>query len=139
MSSTSGELTSILYADDDTDDQEFVVSSFANYKPHIEVITFADGYDLMRYLHTYPMGESTPCLIIVDMNMPRFDGRTTVSMIKDMERFKETPLVIFTTSSSPPDKQFARENNVGFVTKPISGQQMRVITESFLGFCADAT
>ncbi|RYF96021.1 MAG: response regulator [Chitinophagaceae bacterium] len=128
----------ILYADDDSDDIELLKHSFAAFKPHIELITFPDGYDLTKYLYQYSEFDSLPCLIIVDMNMPKFDGKVTVGVIKDLERFHNVPMVIFTTSSHPMDQKFARDNQVGFITKPINGAQMRLITEKLLTHCSDA-
>lgn len=134
---SSGDAIHILYADDDSDDIELVRGYFAEYKPHIKLTTFPDGFDLVRHLYQYPEGMALPSLIIVDMNMPKFDGKITIEVIKDQSRLKDIPLVIFTTSSDSGDKKFAHDNNVGFISKPISEHQMHSITESFLNYCSD--
>ena len=128
----------ILYADDDTDDIEFVENAFKRGHPRVELLTFPDGFDLVQYLHTLPKDAEGPCLIIVDMNMPRFGGKMTIETIRKNERFSKTPIVIFTTSSYLEDLRYARERNVGFVTKPIDSAQMREITARFIDYCHES-
>jgi hypothetical protein len=54
-----------------------------------------------------------------------------------MERFRKTPVVLFTTSSQHIDKTFAEKYNAGFVSKPLSTAQMRRITDQFIDHCSD--
>lgn len=127
----------VLYADDDTDDIRFVEESFAETTQNIELITTYNGLDLIKYLEKLGHFDPDPCLIILDVNMPILNGKETLQKIRDMHRFSNVPVVLFTTSSTDNDKNFARKYNAGFVTKPLNSTQMKHITDRFIEHCAD--
>jgi CheY-like chemotaxis protein len=126
----------IIYADDDPDDLELVKESFADFANNVKVITFPDGAQAISYLSRQTASDPTPCLIILDVNMPIMDGKQALVRIGEMERFNSVPVVLFTTSSLPSDKTFAELYNAGFMTKPLHLQQMEKITDSFIEHCA---
>lgn len=127
----------VLYADDDQDDLDLVLDAFAKFTDNVDVVTAQDGYEAIAYLKNLPQLEPSPCLIILDMNMPRLDGKETLKKVRQLDRFQDTPVVIFTTSSLPDDKDFARKYNAGFITKPLDLKQFSVIAEQFISHCAD--
>ena len=127
----------VIYADDDPDDLEFVKDSFARYSPTVEVVTARDGVEALSILSDLPPHEPTPCLIILDINMPRLNGKETLLDIRKMKRFEEVPIVLFSTSSLPADKNFASAHNIGFITKPLNSEQMELITDQFIHHCTD--
>src|SRR5215210_2495178 len=109
----------VLYADDDADDIKFVEESFSETTNNIELIITYNGLDLLKYLESLNHFDPDPCLIILDVNMPKLNGKETLLKIRQMERFRNIPVVLFTTSSAEYDKMFAKKNNAGFVTKPL--------------------
>lgn len=127
----------VLYADDDADDIKFVEESFSETTSNIELVTAYNGLDLIKYLEQLGQLQPDPCLIILDMNMPLLNGKETLARIRQMERFKNTPVVLFTTSSSEYDKRFADKFGAGFVTKPLNNSQMKHITDRFIEHCSD--
>lgn len=127
----------VLYADDDPDDLMLVQEAFTKYSPHVEVITVSDGIEALSYLKNLSSFDPSPCLIILDINMPRINGKDALKSIRQMQRFQATPVVLFTTSSQPADKDFARRYDAGFLTKPIDLQQMQYITQQFVDHCTD--
>ena len=127
----------VLYADDDIDDIKFVEESFSETTKNIELITAYNGIDLINYLELLNQLDPNPCLIILDVNMPLLNGKETLLKIRQMDRFKNIPVVLFTTSSTDLDRSFARKYNAGFVTKPLDSGQMRNITEQFIEHCTD--
>lgn len=127
----------VLYADDDIDDIKFVEDSFAESTQNIELITSYNGLDLLKYLEKLTQLDPDPCLIILDVNMPLMNGKETLSKIREMDRFKNIPVVLFTTSSTDHDKNFARKHSAGFVTKPLDSLQMKNITDRFIEHCSD--
>lgn len=127
----------VLYADDDADDIKFVEESFSEAAKNIELVTAYNGLDLLKYLEGLGQLDPDPCLIILDMNMPLLNGRETLTKIRQMERFKNIPVVLFTTSSAEYDKIFAQSLNAGFVTKPLDNRQMKHITDRFIEHCTD--
>lgn len=127
----------VLYADDDEDDLSLVQEAFANYASNVEVITTLDGMEAISYLSSLTPLDPEPCLIILDINMPRLNGKETLKRIRAMERFAEVPVVMFTTSSLPNDQTFAEKNNAGFITKPLDTRQMAKIANEFVEHCAE--
>jgi CheY-like chemotaxis protein len=127
----------VFYADDDTDDLELVRDAFDRYTNNVEVITAKDGVQALAYLQSLNDFTPTPCLIILDINMPILNGRDVLKKIKGMALLSSVPVVLFSTSSSTLDKEFAKKYNAGFVTKPLDVAQMRIITELFIDHCSN--
>ena len=125
----------IVYADDDIDDIELLKEAFADLKDDVEVIAFQDGAQTLQYLNKLSPDEPSPCLIILDINMPVIGGKETLSRLRNMRRFAETPIVLFSTSSQPHDKEFARSYNAGFITKPPDFKQLAKIADQFIDHC----
>lgn len=127
----------VLYADDDRDDIKFVEDAFNENVLNVELVAVEDGQKAIDYLESLSGVEANPCLIILDINMPRLNGKETLTQIRQMERFKNTPIVLFSTSSMPQDKQFAAKHAAGFITKPLDSRQMQIITDQFIEHCDD--
>lgn len=127
----------VFYADDDSDDLELVQDAFARFTKNVEVVTAKDGVQAISYLQSLNLQSPTPCLIILDINMPILNGRDVLKKIKEMPHLLTVPVVLFSTSSSTLDKEFARRYQAGFVTKPLDVSQMEMITELFVDHCSD--
>lgn len=127
----------VLYADDDLDDIQLVKEAFKLYSQHVELITVPDGLEAVSYLKNLSQNEDAPCLIILDINMPRMDGKEALVKLREMKRFVDVPAILFTTSSQLRDKKFAELYNAGFLTKPIDYKQMDMITTQFISHCTD--
>lgn len=127
----------VLYADDDEDDLMLVQEAFASYAANVEVITASDGTEALLFLENLSPLDPTPCLIILDVNMPRMNGKEALREIRKRERFEETPVALFTTSSLLLDKAFATKYKASFVTKPIDVTQMALIADQFIENCTD--
>ena len=129
----------ILYVDDDTDDQYLVLETLSLLAPTAKVILAGNGVETLTYLNSLEDG-ALPCLIIMDINMPLLNGKETVMRIRQQSRFDTIPIVLFTTSSSLPDKQFCEQYQIPFATKPSTGKDMQMVIENMLllaaTFCA---
>ena len=137
MTQTTPPTHLVLYADDDADDIKFVEESFSETTENVELVTACNGVDLIKYLEERKPLDPNPCLIILDVNMPMMNGKETLMKIRNMDRFKSIPVVLFTTSSNEFDKNFAKKYNAGFLTKPLDNSQMKTITEQFIEHCSD--
>jgi DNA-binding response OmpR family regulator len=127
----------VVYADDDQDDLELVRDAFALYAQDVDVVSFPDGSSALNYLESLTGIDGSPCLVILDINMPGLNGKDVLVKLRQKEKFEQLPVVLFTTSSQSQDKQFADRYNAGFMTKPLDIRQMEIITEKFIDHCAD--
>jgi CheY-like chemotaxis protein len=127
----------VLYADDDIDDLIFVREAFSREANSIQLKTFACAQDLLQFIHDQKSGDPLPCLIILDINMPRMTGKDALRLIRNIERYNQVPVVLFSTSSMPNDRFFAECHNASFFTKPLNERQMDVIVKKFLDHCND--
>jgi CheY-like chemotaxis protein len=137
MTKSSTNRNVVLYADDDTDDLQLVQDAFAEFANEVEVVTVSDGGQALSFLEKLEASDRLPCLIILDVNMPVIDGKQVLKQLRTMDRFTEVPVVLFTTSSLPADKDFADRYKAGFITKPLHYRQMEQITDEFIGHCAE--
>jgi CheY-like chemotaxis protein len=81
----------------------------------------ADGREALDYLHREgPWSDAVrPDLILLDLNMPRMDGRETLAAIKSDDTLKAIPVVILTTSGAAPDIVSSYQHRANaYVTKP---------------------
>ena len=69
--------------------------------------------------------------------MPVINGREVLKRLREVELFKVVPVVLFSTSSQPVDKSFAKWYNAGFITKPIDVKQMELIADQFIEYCSE--
>jgi CheY-like chemotaxis protein len=135
MTTTSKNI--VFYADDDPDDLYLVEDAFATYAKNVEVVTAADGGKALQYFEKLENSAPAPCLIILDINMPEVNGKDVLIKLRQMERFSEVPVVLFTTSTQPLDVIFAKKYKAGFVTKPLNLRQMESITDRFIDHCTE--
>ena len=124
----------ILYAEDDEDDVYMVKKAFEAHD-HIEIIHAANGLEAIQQLEEMVKDRCTPCLIILDINMPVLDGRETLVRIKNNEATRHIPVVLFSTSSSQTDKQFAEKWGVELFTKPLHYDDLEAIAVMFVDRC----
>jgi CheY-like chemotaxis protein len=127
----------VFYADDDIDDLELVKDAFAQYSGDVEVVTATDGSRALSYLNNLTYDNNLPCLIILDINMPVINGKEVLMRLREMDHLQSVPVVLFSTSSQPVDKNFAKKYNAGFITKPIDVKQMAYIADQFIEHCSD--
>ena len=127
----------VLYADDDKDDIRFVEEAFSENVLNVEIVAVENGQKAVDYLDHLSVLDPNPCLIILDINMPRMNGKEALLRIRQMDRFRNTPVVLFSTSSLPQDRQFAAKHAAGFITKPLDSRQMQRITDQFIEHCSD--
>ncbi|MGA2853062.1 MAG: response regulator [Verrucomicrobiota bacterium] len=123
---SEGKMITILLADDDPDDQQLTREAFEANRLVNELVCVNDGEELMDFLHRrgrYSELKDTalPGLILLDLNMPRKDGREALKEIKADPNFRRIPIVVLTTSKAEED--ILRSYDLGvnsYVTKPVT-------------------
>lgn len=137
MNST-GKAITILVADDDSDDRDMIREALEENRLANDLRFVVDGEDLMDYLlarnkYAPPAVAPKPGLILLDLNMPKKDGREALREIKSNPELRQIPVVVLTTSKAEED--IFRTYNLGsnsFVTKPVTFDSL-VATMKALG------
>jgi CheY-like chemotaxis protein len=125
----------ILYADDDPDDQELFTEVLSHLPIDVKPHMFDNGLHLLQHLDMLPKSYPDPAVVVLDMNMPVMNGVLTLETIRHDKRFKDTPVVIFTTSTSPSDKQKCIQLGANaFFSKPIYKNDFRIIADELMNF-----
>jgi CheY-like chemotaxis protein len=124
----------ILYAEDDLDDLLMVREAFEQHD-HIEVVHAANGWEALNILRSMYSNHFLPCLIILDINMPVMDGKEALVKIKAEDGLKKVPIVLFSTSNSLSDQNFALKWNVDLITKPLHYDDLESIAREFVTRC----
>ena len=108
----------LIVADDDLDDQLLIRDALEQNGVDQDSVTFVEnGEDLLSILNNST--KDLPSLILLDLNMPKKDGRETLIDIKNHERYKAIPVVIFSTSNIPEDVNVMYKYGANtFITKP---------------------
>lgn len=111
---------SILICDDDEDDLYLVKSVFNDTKFSNQIVYLKNGVELLEHLQNHK-NETSIGLILLDLNMPKMDGREALKIIKSNAEFRRIPVIILTTSNSPQDIYQCYELGANcFITKPSS-------------------
>jgi CheY-like chemotaxis protein len=117
----------ILMADDDQDDRELTQDALKGTSLTNEVRFAVDGQDLMDYLrragcYADPLVDAPrPGIILLDLNMPKKDGREALAEIKSDEALRQIPVVVLTTSNDEADIFHTYDLGVNsFITKPVT-------------------
>ena len=116
----------ILLADDDEDDRMMTRDALRDARLHNDLRTVIDGVDLLAYLnregpYADPRESPRPGLILLDLNMPRMDGREALAAIKAAPELRSIPVVVLTTSKAEEDVIRSYDLGVNsFITKPVT-------------------
>ena len=113
-------------ADDDPDDRLLIKEAFQESLISNSIYFVEDGVELMDYLRRQdkfenPSDAPTPDLILLDLNMPRKDGREALAEIKSDPQSEIHPVVVLTTSKAEED--IMRSYDIGaasYITKPVT-------------------
>lgn len=126
MTHRSTKPITILMADDDPEDRMMTQEAFEESRLMNDLRFVENGAELMDYLHrrgkfTDPASSPRPGLILLDLNMPKKDGREALQEIKSDPRLRNIRVVVMTTSKAEED--IVRTYDLGassYVTKPVT-------------------
>jgi CheY-like chemotaxis protein len=125
----------ILMVDDDADDRDIIRFSMESINASDTICFAEDGERALTILQDDITRSDVPLLIVLDLNMPRMNGTETLRSLKQDERLKNIPVIIYSTSINPFEKEKCMELGAhSFITKPISYQESLDVANIFLRF-----
>ena len=127
----------ILLVEDNPGDVRLTIEALAEGKVRNHISVASDGVAALSFLRDEgaASGAPRPDLILLDLNLPRKDGREVLAEIKDDPQLHQIPVVILTTSSAEEDivKSYNLNANC-YVTKPVDLTQFLSVVRSIEGF-----
>lgn len=126
----------ILLVEDDPGDQELTLRAFEESKLKNELHIVEDGEEAINYLlrqgkYVDPASSPKPDLILLDLNLPKMDGRQVLERIRHEPELRRMAVVVLTTSRQEQD--IIRSYDLGcnsFITKPVDMVQFAKVIES---------
>jgi DNA-binding response OmpR family regulator len=118
----------ILLADDDPDDRELFTDAANNHNADVDSVP--NGVQLMKFLS---QSDELPDFIFLDLNMPEKGGKECLQEIRQHERLKHLPVIIYSTSSSKRDIDDTYDLGADlYITKPNSFTQLKNTVKGIL-------
>jgi CheY-like chemotaxis protein len=122
MTSVPGKLIDVLLVEDDPGDILLVREAFEDNKLNNTLHVVNDGEQAVRFLRREGEHADAPVpdLVLLDLNLPRMDGREVLGVIKADEELRRIPVVVLTTSEAEEDivRSYSLHANA-YVTKPV--------------------
>ena len=127
----------VLLVEDSAGDVRLTREAFKDAKAHINLHVAADGCEAMEFLGREGKHHNAtrPDLILLDLNLPKKDGRQVLAEIKESPTLKSIPVVILTTSASEEDilRSYRLHANC-YITKPVDLDGFLKVVKSIDGF-----
>ena len=124
----------IIFADDDADDLELITGFFKQFNRNINVLEFKDGKEVLKFLEDFAVN-AAPTLIVLDINMPRLNGKETLAAIRNHPRYKYIPVVMYTTSQNANDETFCTQLGASWVVKSPNIDGVKQVAKVLAEFC----
>jgi CheY-like chemotaxis protein len=128
---------SILLVDDDPDDREALREALRMAGSDHEIIEAHDGEEALNLLREMKDSDTLPSLIVLDINMPRVDGKQALVAIQSDPNLSALPVVVLSTSTSPLDKMFFAQRRIEMITKPFTLGTLNDVASRLLSYCRD--
>ena len=114
----------VLLIDDDSDDREIFIDAIRELDESINCKTISNAPDAISFLKDAG-SEEAPDIIFLDLNMPRMDGKACLREIKQNSRFKDTPVIIYSTTNDAEEAEELMQLGANhFVTKPVHPEEV---------------
>ncbi len=124
----------LLYAEDDLDDFESLKDAIGQLTDNAELLQAKNGTEVISMLEN-ELVDDLPCIIILDLNMPIMSGKEVLTWLKKEDRFKNIPIMVFTTSSREEDVKLCQVHKCTFFRKPTLYRDLLHIAQTMLDMC----
>jgi CheY-like chemotaxis protein len=126
----------ILAVDDDAEDFELFFEAVKQIDSSIIVLKASNGYEALQLLDDHVL---MPDYIFLDINMPLMDGNACLQQIKQKERLKEIPVVMYSTTNNVAEIKQYKQQGVNFLVKPHKFAQLVKSLSFILGYTSERT
>lgn len=137
MTPAIGEAIEILLVEDNPGDVRLTTEALAEAKVRNRLAVARDGVEALQYLRREPpfQGSTRPDIILLDLNMPRMDGREVLQELKADPALSSIPVVVLTTSESEEDVLRSYQLHAScYITKPVDLEQFLKVVRSVEDF-----
>jgi len=127
----------VLLVEDDPDDVYLTQEALRSSKLRLSLVVVSDGVAAVQYLRSEAgyADRRRPDLILLDLNLPRMDGREVLTEVKGDPALTDIPVVILTTSQAEEDIAASyRQHANCYISKPVGIEQFRSIVASIESF-----
>ncbi|PYP73493.1 MAG: hypothetical protein DMD41_05630 [Gemmatimonadetes bacterium] len=133
MSGASTPIT-ILMVEDSEEDIELTLRGLERAKLQNRIWTVRDGVQALAFLRREAPYQDAPRpdLILLDLNLPKLDGREVLARMREDPRLRELPVVVLTASDSEQERSTVRAADA-FMTKPVDFQQLANLVRMIAG------
>ena len=133
MSGASSPIT-ILMVEDSEEDIELTLRGLERAKLQNRIWTVRDGVQALAFLRREAPYQDAPRpdLILLDLNLPKLDGREALARMREDPRLRELPVVVLTASDSEQERSTVRAADA-FMTKPVDFQQLANLVRMIAG------
>lgn len=126
---------SIFLAEDDIDDQELLIEALLQLDSTLQIHVEDSGEKAVAYLQKLTQ-EQTPCLIILDYNLPKVNGQQILALLKQEEQFNTVKKLVWSTSNSPQyEQRCLEEGALAYLVKPSDLSGISSIAQIMLRYC----
>lgn len=126
----------IFLVDDDAEDRFIVEEALQTVDPTVTIQVAQNGHEGLKVLNDQYSEGKLPCVIVLDVNMPKMTGPEMLSKLKSDTRFNDIPVVIYSTSINPYEKEKCIKMGAhSYITKPVTYNDSIEVAKVFLGLC----
>ncbi len=137
---TIQQITPLLIAEDSDEDFEVLQLLMRQMEVQNPIYRCTNGDKVLDFLYqegdySNPEIAPRPSIILLDLNLPGTDGRDVLEQLKQDQKLKEIPVIIFTTSSNPKDVEFCCQKGAnGYLIKPVDSEELEKTVQAFVEF-----
>jgi CheY-like chemotaxis protein len=123
-----------LYAEDDAEDVAIFRDAVRDEAHPYQLVCVSDGFSLLQFLQGIQKDESFPCLIILDVQMPRLDGLATLELLRTDDMYRLIPVVIFSSRLSVSETRTCKQLGAEILEKPNTYAQWKNVFRRLLTY-----
>jgi CheY-like chemotaxis protein len=125
----------IIIGEDDIDDREILEEIFLSIDEDLQFLFINNGQKMVEFLEDL-VEEKIPCLIILDYNMPGLNGSEVLKRLHQIEKIKNVPKIIWSTSNASAYKKICLELGANdYLVKPSNIKELEKMLKHMLSFC----